>query len=732
MFNRANASHTVLETDKGLYDMNTLMTWWNNQDEVESAILYPTALVSSPIKINGYMENESFKLSEVIEGSSYDILYDENNTPCQDINEGEIWVNTSTASDLNIHVGDQVSLLSDQKYIDFKVAHIIVDPIYSSGMFSPSKIWASDGTIDRYFSNNKQIYQVAIRFKNYSEKIELESLRNFKKSLADGFLGYAHTYPNIKNYFTLTSNILSALLVTTAIVMLFVVMLIIRSTINNVILSKYKNIGVMKALGYSSKEIIWVFVLQFLMLLTIEIPFGLLFGYFVRAQLLSTMTSALHIPVSGNVLLPLIITLITLYCVVYLFTFFSAKKAGNVKPVQAIKYGMPENKHYKTSFSITRWSRTPLPLLFVLKQLLGNKKHTIFQVSIFSISVFLAVVVLSISSSFNSKDTAMCYVGMASGDMTLSPDETVSYEQLVSDLRNIKGIKALATYEYFDNCTTYSAMLDDYIALYGITVLGDAEKIGFQIKKGHFPRTANEAIITEYLAYQLNKTSGDYFEIQTKYGPKKYLISGTYETVFNNGQEFILASDLDPIDPVIASDTNIKLNLSGEYSAIEAKIKALYGSSISIEKEDYASKALKKSTQKVTSVLIYVSVVFLVVCGFAIFNWTLMDVKNASRMYGILKANGMNNFKIMSIVLIKSWIITVLGCAIGIFISLLLASPILLFFISFGFKLTSFVITVPWTYALLTSVLFIATSTVSTLLPALKIGKITPRILIIE
>lgn len=732
MFERAKASHTLLETDEGLYDTNTLVSWWQAQSEVENVNLFPTALVVGPIKIKGRLENESFKVSEFTQGSSFDLLYGENNKPCTEISTGEIWINTDTANDFDIHIGDILSLPNATKTIDFIVTHIIVDPIYSSGMFSPSKVWVSEGTLEKYFKENKHISQIGIRYETYTEALELNVLKNFKKSLPNGFLGNVDLHTRLKKYFTITSDILSALLVLTAILMLFVVMMIIRSTINNVVLNKYKSIGVMKAIGYNATEIVLVFMLQFLILLFLQMPFGMLLGYVVRQKLLLTMTDALHIPVTGNVVIPLVITLVMLISAVTLFTFISAKKAGKVKPVQAIKYGMPESKHYKTSFSISRLPRFPLAALFVLKQVLGNKRHTLFQILVFSTSIFLAVTVLSISTSFNDKNTVMYYVGMASGDMSLSTDESVSYETLMTDLNSMEGVEAAASYEYVDNCSTFSEKLDDYISLYGVIIRGDAQEIGFKIKTGHFPSINNEVLITQYVADESNKAFGDYIEIQTPSGPKKYLISGIYETVFNNGQEFVISSSLNEEDIINASNTAIKLNLSDNYRTVEEKIKKKYADNVGIEKEDFASKSLKNTTQKVTSILLYVSVIFLIVCAFAIFNWTLMDIKNSSKMYGILKANGMSNFKIIRILLFKSWFITLAGCAIGIVMSMLLAAPLLIYFISFGFKLTSFVITVPFNLALLISLLFIATSTISTLIPGLRIGKITPRILIVE
>lgn len=731
MFNRAKCFHTIIQMSEERFD-ESFLDFWNNNDNTEVALTYTFIEMPGPVQVNGVTQDIGYRLFEYPISSQYNRLYTIDGELLETIGENEVWVPTGTAYNYDIHEGDIISAKVNGEKIDFKVAKIVVDPIYSSGMFNPSRLWVAEGTIKKYFPAQAKNHELSIRFKNYSEDTEILTIKNFKSTLKGDYFAKEYRFPFTKMLYTITLDLLSAGLFIMALLILVMVMFIIRSTIQHLILNRFKSIGVMKALGYTRFQVYLSFMLQFLILFTLVAPFGIVIGHQVRTIILKAMTQTLGIPVENVIVLPVIITILSLYVVITLFTLWSTRPAGYIKPAQAIKYAMPEQKQAKTRFNISKYTKLPISLLIVIKQILGNKKHSLFQVTLFTLSIYFAVLVVSLGTSFKDKDMIMQYVAIGSGDMVITPDAESRNQVSLDKLKSVDGISGAMKLDYTESCNVYSIKQDDYIALTGIMIQGDIAEIGFKTIEGRLPVNEDELLITSYISKQTAKTVGDYIEINWNTHTSKYLVVGIYDTVFNNAEEIVAYSRTEIDFSERYLEPTFKVTLTKPYDEVEAKLRSIFGDKVGIEPNDYATKQMRSILDKISSVLFVVCIFFMLLCGFAIFNWTIMEIKSSSRIYGIYKATGMSNSMLMRMLLIKAGILSMLGCLLGSVLSKLFVDNFILFFLNKSFDFSTFSINVSWVYALLASVIYIIVCAISTLVPAKRIRDIKPRVLIVE
>jgi len=166
---------------------------------------------------------------------------------------------------------------------------------------------------------------------------------------------------------------------------------------------------------------------------------------------------------------------------------------------------------------------------------------------------------------------------------------------------------------------------------------------------------------------------------------------------------------------------------------MDNKVKALIGANAKVTEFDSNVKNVISSVEAFPMVMNLLLLVFLTVSGIIIFNTTIIDVKNSTKVYGILKAVGFSNSFIVRVLLIKVLVVSVISVILGFILNMLTMNVIM----DAVFALTPFSsINMPVLFNGIKSgilvVLFILVGIVSTLVPSRKISSVSPKQLISE
>ena len=84
----------------------------------------------------------------------------------------------------------------------------------------------------------------------------------------------------------------------------------------------------------------------------------------------------MQVGIDASVDIFMLITVLLVFSIIIIFSWKATGKATKVKPVQAIKYGMPERKVKNSKYSIVTSKRKPLSWLLATKQSFANKQKT--------------------------------------------------------------------------------------------------------------------------------------------------------------------------------------------------------------------------------------------------------------------------------------------------------------------------------------------------------------------
>src|SRR6056297_2331636 len=75
MFDRAKATENILILNKETDDIDSSKRWWNARNEVEGTVIYESYMINCEYMMGDEVESEMVLLTEYIEDSEFDLLY---------------------------------------------------------------------------------------------------------------------------------------------------------------------------------------------------------------------------------------------------------------------------------------------------------------------------------------------------------------------------------------------------------------------------------------------------------------------------------------------------------------------------------------------------------------------------------------------------------------------------------------------------------------------------------
>jgi putative ABC transport system permease protein len=142
--------------------------------------------------------------------------------------------------------------------------------------------------------------------------------------------------------------------------------LVVTSTISAIILSQFKQIGILKAVGFTQRQILWLYLGQYLILGLIGTPLGLLLGMALSPLPLKSVAVSLSTTFRPPFDFPLVATvLVAVPGVVILSTVGAAYRGARANIVRSITVGA-EAPHTKPFWGVRLATRLGLPMVLVL------------------------------------------------------------------------------------------------------------------------------------------------------------------------------------------------------------------------------------------------------------------------------------------------------------------------------------------------------------------------------
>lgn len=211
-------------------------------------------------------------------------------------------------------------------------------------------------------------------------------------------------YDTVSQSRYISQMICAVIIAAMAFLVLLIAVVVLVSNIINHIQVNMKNLGALKAVGYTSRQLICSLLLQFLSITLGTAIVGTALSYCVFPAVNTMIIAQTGIPYAMRfLLLPMLISLLVLIGAVAFSVWLAAHRIKKIEPILALRSGVQTHNFNRNRIPLEK-TKAPLNLALALKTTLSSIKH--------NITVCITMLVLSLIVVFSGLMTENVLVDM--------------------------------------------------------------------------------------------------------------------------------------------------------------------------------------------------------------------------------------------------------------------------------------------------------------------------------
>jgi putative ABC transport system permease protein len=581
----------------------------------------------------------------------------------------EIVLDRSFARNLKLAVGDRLNIETGQGLVSLKVVGLAINTIrgpYPDN--TPGLAYTSTATLSQIEPDkNRWNYLMGIKTQ-FPGQVSLVASRAVGLGIGFGW----YTTESVRESVEASTRINALFLGVFGLFALFACGLILANVISGVVLAQYREIGVLKAIGYTPRQVTLVFLLEYSFLGFTAAIGGIITGSLLAPLFLQNIAEVLNAPqvgafdpwLAGVVLLGMEFT-------IALFTFIPAWKGGKVPAVQALTVGYSRVQTKPSRLvKLARLLKLPLSILIGVKDAFTRKLRAWLTMFSLALTVITVVFVLALQLSIQ-------WVTYAASNGL--PADIQLFRAGVPEAE-VQGIlsaqpEVAAYYRY----TEWPASAG------GVNVKTRAvdkgyEQFPFSIIDGRMLQNKGEVVVGLGLLNSLNLKIGDELNLTLKAMPPatsqdaliKLKIVGSYIVTNNQGKMAVFSLDdlLGAIPKAGVPSYALKLVPGADAQLVSSKLQAASNDQFQLRVYD---NALPEQVHQVRWIMLGLGMVLLLVGVINLLNTAWLGVRERFREMGIFKTIGFTPLQVIGSVITSASLLTIGAVVMGVPVGLLLA-----------------------------------------------------------
>ncbi|MCI8499331.1 MAG: ABC transporter permease [Clostridia bacterium] len=526
----------------------------------------------------------------------------------------------------------------------------------------------------------------------------------------------------------ISQGICSVIMSVMAFLVLLIAMVVIVSNIINYIQVNIKNLGALKAMGYTSRQLVLSFLLQFLGLAVIAALVGAALSYALFPAINTMMIAQTGIPYAIHFLpFPVLISLLILGGAVSLSVWISARRIKKIEPIVALRSGVQTHNFKKNRVPLEK-TKLPLNFALALKTTLSGVKH--------NLTVCITMLVLSLVVVFSGLMTENIIVDMTPF-LDLIVGETADSAINVQVETEDGFLKMLHADGRVEKVYLYNSLNVSHVGGVELmaTLCDDFSMVNNQsvVFKGRFPKYDNEIAIAAKYAKEKGFEVGNEIDITANGKTEKYLISGFTQITNNLGRDCLLTRQgYERLGKLTSVTYYINLAEGTDIDAFNEEVKGNFTDSVNgvINVLATIEGAGKVYVSLMTIIVIAILVLSAIIIAFVLYILVRTLLNSKKRDYGILKSFGFTTKQLILQTAFSFMPAIIFSIVIGIIISCLVINPLMSLFLStMGIVKCTF--NIPILFVTVAGTALILLSFGIACLLSLKIKKISPHSLLV-
>lgn len=348
----------------------------------------------------------------------------------------------------------------------------------------------------------------------------------------------------------LTDQILSVMLFVISLFLIFIAFLTLRFTIVSTLQDDYREIGVMKAIGFKSAAIKGLYLTKYLGLAVVGGCIGFISSMPLTGLMSRNISQYIILPEGPVSVIVAVCSAVAIVAVTLLFCNLCMRKINKASAIDAIRQGQTGERFTASRRIHLHKSKYLHATLFLaLSDVLGKSKSYITLVLTFILSTAILIVPVNLTNTILAPEF-IGYFGTAPADFYTKSGVA---EKPVEDIRQeLASVTSLLQDNHFDVTLSVDfSFLAKYISDDGesnknINGVKSEPTADFQYLDGVAPKLQNEIAITSIMSDNFGKHLGDHivFEIDGK--KTTFLITGLFQTISNEGYMVRMADGFVP------------------------------------------------------------------------------------------------------------------------------------------------------------------------------------------
>ncbi len=579
---------------------------------------------------------------------------------------GEIVLDFSLAKYYDFQVGDVVTILGTSGKQSLTVVGLAVtahwfpyDEITKD--VSPAAAYLSFKTMESLQPDPKSWYSVVgLRLK---EPDSSQAMADQVYDLFPGKLQSVIEWQFVKENATLGNTLNAMFMGLFSLLGLAAVGMIIFNTIGGQVLSQYREIGLLKAVGFSPNQVTLLFLGEHLAIGFLATILGIALGLAIAPGLVGTMAENLN-TTPPNIYTPsrLVGILLLVEVAVGLATLLPAIQGGRIDTVQAITVGYRSHRVRVSRLAkAAAWLRMPSVIILGVKDTFSRPLRSVLAIASLFLTVFVAMTAIGAETTAEYLASNRFYFNGTTADMKVVrnfvPQEIISAE-------------ILSRPEVTDN---YEELI-----LYGqapghgdqpITIRllqGNFENFDFQIKEGRMINAPNEAVMGYAVYDLLDAHIGDTIEISVKGDPIRLTLVGRHAENLNTNHVVMTGLETyrnQVVSTVEPNTYNLRLSDDGNAENLRKdwldQFQGLIN--VSVVREEPVTSVIQ-----LKNLIASMAVILMLVAIANLMSTSMLSIRERMRDFGIQKTLGLTPAQIAASVIVGTVLITLIALLLGI------------------------------------------------------------------
>lgn len=497
-------------------------------------------LIYSAYTINGQESDSDGQLITYQADNRYKFFTDDlkgyqQNPP--KINKGEVYVSPALVSMFGLQIGDEINfpIARQGGNVGLIVKGYYEDPFMGSSMIGMKGFLISqedrdqilqtiqDAGIDGLARDGSMLH---IFTKEDSEVTisALGSILTDNTNLSQ-YTEFIHSKTTISDFMLVLQNAFSGILIAFILVLLFIVIIVLRSSIDSGIEADYVNMGILKTIGFTSKKLRKIQLLQYLTSILWGMVLGVILAFPINSFISRTTltTTGFLVPTK----MPIVESVLSFGIVLLLLIWFielKTSRIGRITPIKAIG-GEVVKIWFNPQKSLPIHGKG-ISVRLALRQLIVGYRT-------YMGACLIAILLVFFASMVGRMDLWLGADGKGMMDAFNPADHDIG----------IQVIGNLTLEETQNTVLAYTDITDSYLlAMPSVTVNGTpytanviSEPERFHILEGRTSKADNEIVVTQSVAADIGLGVGDTLTVGAGENSIEYIVSGIYQCANDMG-----------------------------------------------------------------------------------------------------------------------------------------------------------------------------------------------------